>query len=48
MKTGRAVEIDEELHSNETSCISFCSYPSNIGGKITECCLVNIEQGIFS
>ena len=30
MKTGRAVEIDEELYSNETSCISFCSYPDNI------------------
>lgn len=39
MKTGRAVEIDEELHSNETSCISFCSYPNNIGGKI--------KKGIF-
>ena len=47
MKTGRTVEIDEKLHSNETSCISFCSYPNNIGGKITECWLVNNEEGIF-
>ena len=34
MKTGRAVEIDEELHSSETSCISFCSYPNNMGEKL--------------
>ena len=47
MKTGRAVEIDEELHSNEASCISFCSYPINIGGKITECCWSIMKRVFF-